>query len=97
MNADFTELELLAQQSIEFEPDALLAIAAPTYETASLHELFGLLEAAVESYTLVRVSLQTALRESAEKEIEFFLSLLQDRLNALLEPEQPSLLQSQFA
>jgi hypothetical protein len=84
MNANFADLELLAQQSLAFDPSTILAAAMPIYENASLHELFSLLESAVESYTLVRDHLANSLRESAEKEIEFFLLLLQDRLNLLL-------------
>ncbi len=57
----------------------------PVYETASIHELFDLLEEAVESYTLARSHLANNLRESAEKEIAFYLSLLKERLNGLLE------------
>lgn len=96
MDLDFAELELLAQQPIDFEPQASLETAALMYEMAPLHELFDLLEAAVESYTLVRASLVTTLRESAEKEIEFFLSLLQERLNLLLEQSKMNHLQPQL-
>lgn len=99
MNINFADLELLAEQSIEFDAEALLTTAKSTYEDAPLHELFDRLESAVESYTLVQVDLSTVLRDSAEQEIEFFLSLLQERLNALLEPSQPMGLprQIQFA
>jgi hypothetical protein len=95
MNADFADLELLAQQPLVFDAVTLLSAAMPIYENASLHELFHLLESAVESYTLVRDQLAVALRESAEKEIEFFLFLLQERLNLLLEQPKAAKLQPQ--
>ncbi len=86
MAVDFTDLELLAQLTVDFAPQELLDAAAPLYDSVPLHELFDLLESAVESYTLVRHQLTTVLRQSAEQEIEFFLSLLQERLDMLLEP-----------
>lgn len=96
MDVDFTDLELLAQMPLDFDPQELLNATAPLYEAVPLRELFDLLESAVESYTLVRNHLAASLRESAEQEIEFFLSLLQERLDALLEPTQTGSLQHQF-
>ncbi|NJO77774.1 MAG: hypothetical protein HC827_04100 [Cyanobacteria bacterium RM1_2_2] len=90
MDANFADLELLAQQPLVFDTAALLSAAKPIYENASLHELFDLLESAIESYTLVQDHLAVALRESAEKEIEFFSLLLQERLNSLLEQPKSS-------
>ncbi len=99
MNADFTELELLAQSTdFNFLPQQSLSEIAFTYVDAPIHELFDLLEAAVESYSLVRHQLASCLRKSAEQEIEFFMSLLQERLNALLgsasSPKLPAHLQA---
>ncbi|MCU0524216.1 MAG: hypothetical protein MUF72_05275 [Elainella sp. Prado103] len=82
---DFADLEQLASLPIELDPQRLLQDTRMDLSHAPLHELFDLLETAVESYTLVRDHLATALRETAEQEIEFYLSLLQDRLNRLLE------------
>lgn len=96
MDANFADLELLAQQSLVFDAATLLFSAMPIYENAPLHELFHLLESAVESYALVRDHLATALRESAEREIEFFLFLLQERLNLLLEPSKTAKLPLQI-
>jgi hypothetical protein len=96
MDIDFAELELLAQHPIEFESGEWLKLAAQQYETSAIQELFELLESAVESYTLVRADLATGLRESAEKEIEFFLSLLQERLKALLDPLKTRLVTAQI-
>jgi hypothetical protein len=93
---DFADLELLAQQPLDFDIERILAEAAPAYRNAAIHELFDLLESSVESYTLVRAQLAMALRESAEAEIEFFLKLLQERLNALLEPAKNKSLQLQI-
>ncbi|MBF2051509.1 MAG: hypothetical protein EDM05_005880 [Leptolyngbya sp. IPPAS B-1204] len=94
MDIDFAELELLAQQPLDVvEAEEWLASAAQLYENSPTHELFDRLESAVESYTLVRDHLATCLRESAEAEIAFFLSLLQERLNLLLEQPKPLLLE----
>jgi hypothetical protein len=96
MEANFNDLELLAQQPIDFDVNQLLMEMAPAYETAPIHELFELLEGAVESYTLARNHLTVALRESAEKEIGFYLALLKQRLDTLLEPENRLQSQLQF-
>lgn len=85
MNVDFTELEQLAALPIEFDPQALLRESAVALSQAPLHELFDLLESTVESYTSVRDHLALSLRATAEQEIEFYLALLQDRLEVLLE------------
>lgn len=96
MSVDFTDLELLAQTPIEFVPQEQLNQAAAQYDNAPLQELFDLLESAVDSYTLIRNSLTVPLQASAEKEIEFFLSLLQDRLDSLLEQSKPRRLHPQY-
>jgi hypothetical protein len=97
MDANFADLELLAQQPLVFDTTALLAATRSSYENASLHELFELLESAIESYTLVQDHLAVALRESAEKEIEFFSLLLQERLNTLLEQPKAAKLPLQIS
>ncbi len=85
MNADFTELEQLVQSvQFDFSPQHSLSEIEFTYVDAPIHELFDLLETAVESYSLVCDQLADTLRKSAEAEIEFFMALLQERLNALL-------------
>ena len=85
MNVDFTELELLTQSAnFDFTPRLCLSEIEFTYVDASIHELFELLEEAVGSYALVRNQLASCLHNNAEREIEFFMSLLQERLNALL-------------
>lgn len=83
---DFIDLELLAEQPLDFDVDAILTEAAADYDNVPLHELFELLENAVESYTLVQPTLAVALQRSAEREIEFLLELLQERLSVLLKP-----------
>jgi hypothetical protein len=85
---DFIDLELLAEQPLNFDFDAILTETAADYDNIPLHELFELLENAVESYTLVQPTLAVALQRSAEREIEFLLELLQERLSTLLKPNQ---------
>jgi hypothetical protein len=85
MNVDFTELDLLTQSTdFDFTPRQCLSEIAFNYVDAPIHELFERLEGAVASYTLVRTQLASCLHPGAEQEIEFFMSLLQERLNALL-------------
>jgi hypothetical protein len=85
MNVDFTDLELLAQSiDADFAPPQSFSEIEFTYVDAPIHELFDLLEGAVESYSLVCDQLADTLRQTAEQEIEFFMSLLQERLNVLL-------------
>jgi len=91
MNVDFTddftdleiELELLAQSTVDITPQHHLRELEYTYVDAPIHELFDLVEGALESYALVSGQLAASLRETAEAEIEFLMALLQDRLNAL--------------
>lgn len=83
---DFLDLELLAEQPLDFDVDAILAETTTDYDNVPLHELFELLENAVESYTLVQPTLAVALQRSAEREIDFLLALLQERLAILLKP-----------
>ncbi len=87
---DFIDLELLAEQPLDFDVDAILTEATADYDNVPLHELFELLENAVESYTFVQPTLAVALQRSAEREIEFLLELLQERLNTLLKPNLPN-------
>ncbi|MFM7424057.1 MAG: hypothetical protein ACKO7W_03510 [Elainella sp.] len=87
---EFIDLELLAEQPLDFDVDTILTGRAADYSNIPLHELFELLENAVESYTLVQPTLALALQRSAEREIEFLLELLQERLNSLLKPVRPT-------
>jgi hypothetical protein len=88
MNVDFTdleiELELLAQSTVDVTPQHHLRELEYTYVDAPIHELFDLVEGALETYALVSGQLAASLRETAEAEIEFLMALLQDRLNALV-------------
>jgi hypothetical protein len=85
MNTDFADLEALAQRSTVISSEATwTAQVMPQYQNAPLAEVFDLLESAVESYTIVMPSLAPHLQESARQEIEFFFSVLQDRLHRLL-------------
>jgi hypothetical protein len=87
-NVHFKPLELLTAQHLEFDPKEVLASQAPQYEDVSLNELFDLLEAAIETYTVLSPSLSQRLRESAEQEIEFFYRLTQERLGSMLKQSQ---------
>jgi len=92
MDLDFAELERLAQQTphptqtaatLDESVEVALAQAALQYKNAPLTEIFDLLESALETYA-VTPTLAETLQESARREIEFFFSLLQEKLDALL-------------
>ncbi|MBW4658285.1 MAG: hypothetical protein KME15_06395 [Drouetiella hepatica Uher 2000/2452] len=94
MDLDFAELELLAQRTLhptqmpetllDESAKAILTQAAFQYKSAPLTEVFDLLENALESYA-VTPTLAENLQESARREIEFFFSLLQEKLDLLLQ------------
>ncbi len=94
MDLDFAELEQLAQRTthptqmpetlLTHSAEVILSQAALQYKNAPLTEVFDLLESALESYTATP-TLAENLQESARREIEFFFSLLQEKLNLLLQ------------
>ena len=94
MDLDFVELEQLAQRAahptqmpetlLNESAEVILSQAALEYKNAPLTEVFDLLESALESYA-VTPTLAESLQESARREIEFFFSLLQEKLNLLLQ------------
>lgn len=92
---DFSDLELLAQQDIDFAAAEALAKEAPHYQNVPLEELADLLEGRVEAYTLLLPTLPARLRQSAKKEIEFFATLFQTRLEDLLQQPHGSSQQRQ--
>ncbi len=89
MSLDFSDLELLAQQQIDFSPTEALAAEVHHYQNATLEELAELLEERVESYTLLLPTLPVPLQRSARQEIEFFAALFQERIESLLGQTNP--------
>jgi|GEM_PF-3051613 hypothetical protein len=87
---DFSTLELIATQPLNFNAKEVLKSQASQYEDVPLNEIFDLLESAVETYNAIAPTLCHRLRESAEQEIEFFYSLTQKRLDSLI--DQPKLI-----
>ncbi|NJR38890.1 MAG: hypothetical protein HC781_08710 [Leptolyngbyaceae cyanobacterium CSU_1_4] len=87
---DFKTLELIAAQPFEFDLEEGFTLQSYQYEDVSLNEIFDLLEGAVETYNAIAPTLSKRLRENAEQEIDFFYSLIQKRLSALI--VQPDLL-----
>jgi hypothetical protein len=85
MSVNFSDLQQLTDQVIEFNVDEVLASQTPQYENAPLDEIFELLESAVETYTTLAPTLPTSFKRSAEQEIEFFYALIHNRINGLLD------------
>jgi hypothetical protein len=69
--------------TLDFDPQSILASQAPQYKDASLNEILDLLECAVETYSAIAPTLPQQLRESAEQEIDFFYFLTQKRLGTI--------------
>ena len=73
------DLEHLASEKLEFSPAAALASRRQQFQPASLEEILDLLEEAAEVYKALQSSLSLDLRQSAEQEIAFYISLVQER------------------
>jgi hypothetical protein len=86
----FNTLELAATQPLNFDAKQVLLSQTSQYENVPLNEIFDLLESAVETYNAIAPTLSQRLRESAEQEIEFFYSLIQQRIGSLI--DQPRLM-----
>ena len=77
---EFRDLEALAQQDIDSMLLQELAAKKPQYQDAIPEEILDLLEEAAETYAIMAPALPPGLGNTAKKEIEFFISLYQDRI-----------------
>lgn len=92
MTVQFTELEALVQPDLDINPVEIMAARTRQYQDATPEEIFDFLQAVAEPYALLEPKLSPKLRNSAKKEIEFFLSLYQDSLqrSSHIHKAQPS-------
>ena len=81
MTAEFSDLEILAQQNIDSQ--STKDMQTWDYQDASLEEIVDLLEEVSEPFALLAPSLPPQLQQSARKEIEFLTSLYQQRVAEL--------------
>lgn len=81
MTAEFSDLEILAQQNIDLQ--STKDMQTWDYQDASLEEIVDLLEEVSEPFALLAPSLPPQLQQSARKEIEFLTSLYQQRIAEL--------------
>ena len=80
MMTDFTDLEQLAQATLDSSTTDALSRQADDYTVASLEELLDLLEMAVEPYNQIKSTLPQELKQSAQDEIAFFRDLVKAHL-----------------
>lgn len=83
MTVDFTNLEILAQAELDWTLSEIFATQASQYQNATPEEILNLLAEVAETYAILASTLPQNLEYSARKEIEFFLSLYQDKRNKL--------------
>ncbi len=89
MTVDFTNLEILAQTELEWTLGEIFATQALEYQNATPEEILNRLAEVAENYTILAPTLPQNLEYSARKEIEFFLSLYQDKRNKLSYFQKP--------
>ncbi|HAA31814.1 MAG TPA: hypothetical protein DCE56_34095 [Cyanobacteria bacterium UBA8553] len=79
MTVEFRELKALAEQNTDLPLSETLESKRQQYMDVIPEEILELLEEALETYALLAPSLPSALQDIAVKEIEFFMSLYQDK------------------
>jgi hypothetical protein len=89
MMADFPELEALAEQDLDLTLAEVLTVRARQYRDVIPEEILDLLEEAVEIYEILAPTLSRHLRNSAQKEINFFIWLYQEQVRKFRPKENP--------
>ena len=80
MTVEFTNLETLAEKNRDLMLSDDLATQKSGYENATPEEILHRLTEVAETYAVLAPTLPANLQYSAKKEIEFFLSIYQDKL-----------------
>ena len=80
MTVDFRELETLAVQNPNLPLFEVLASRQQQYQDVTPAQILDLLEEAAQTYAIVAPTLPSCLKNSAKKEIAFFLELYLDSL-----------------
>ncbi len=89
---EFQEIETFAEQDLSFMPIRELEARISQYHDAVPEEILDLLEEAVETYNMVAPALPASLEDTARKEIDFLISLYQDKIKgyqSIDNPESP--------
>ncbi|MCA1993494.1 MAG: hypothetical protein LDL41_15855 [Coleofasciculus sp. S288] len=92
MTVDVKDIEPLAEEELGSNLSEVLAAKIPQYQDAVPEEILDLLEEAAETYAVLASKLPYRLKNSARKEIEFFLSLYQTKIREsrpLQHPQPP--------
>lgn len=82
MTEDLKILKAISEQELDTTLSEALAARIPQYQKVSAEEILDLLEAAVETYALLKEALSPRLRHIARKEIDFFLGVYQDNVTS---------------
>lgn len=80
MTVDVKNLEPIAEEDLALNLSEVFAARVPQYQDAIPEEILDLLEEAAETYTSLAPTLPHRLRNIAKKEIEFFLSVYQNKM-----------------
>jgi hypothetical protein len=81
MTVDFKDLKVLEEQDFSLTLSEVLEARALQYKDVILEEILNLLEEASEVYRSLEPTLPAHLRDTARKEIEFFLWLYQESMS----------------
>lgn len=76
---EFRELKALAEQNPDWTLSETLESKRQQYMDVIPEEILELLEEALETYAMLAPSLSPTLQDIAVQEIEFFMSLYQDK------------------
>lgn len=79
MTVEFRELKALAEQNPDWALSETLESKRQQYMDVIPEEILELLEEALETYAMLAPSLPPTLQDIAVQEIEFFMSLYQDK------------------
>jgi hypothetical protein len=89
MTVDFSDLKKLSEQDIGLPLSQVLENRASQYQDVTPEAILPLLEQAAQTYAVVAPTLPHRLRSIAQKEIEFFLSLYQEKIRKYRPGQNP--------
>jgi hypothetical protein len=91
MTVNFRDLEALAFKSLDLPLFNVLASRQKQYQDVTPAQILDLLEEAAQTYAIVAPTLPSCLKNSAKKEIAFFLELYLDTLTNSPTRQNPQL------
>ena|SRR4028119_1799716 len=89
MIVDFGDLKALVEADLDSTLSESLAARIPQYQDVIPEEILDLLEEAAETYTTLAATLPHHLRKTAREEIEFLISLYEDKIRDSLHIKNP--------